>query len=152
MTEAPVPHRFLARLLPGDPLGTAIAIALDLLVVAAAYGAALLLRFDADIPGENWRFTVKVLPFIAAAYVAANLLFGVYRTMWTYGSVGDILALFRPVAMVTVGLFLGNAILRDRLLPLSVIIIAGALIFPGMAVVKMRARLLLRLPWGKDTA
>ncbi|MCK9520626.1 MAG: polysaccharide biosynthesis protein, partial [Dehalococcoidia bacterium] len=80
-------------------------------------------------------------------YVSANLAFGVYRTMWTYGSVGDVLALFRPVAMVTAGLFAGNALLPDRHLPLSVILIAGALIFPGMAMVKMRARLLLRLPW-----
>lgn len=148
MTQGPRPRRFVARLLPGDPLGTALAMALDVLVVVMAYIASLLLRFDADIPGQNWSFTLKVLPFIVGAYIAANLLFGVYRTMWMYGSVGDILALFRPVAMVTAGLFFGNAILRDRALPLSVVLIAGALIFPGMAMVKMRARLLLRLPWG----
>ncbi|MGE5595154.1 MAG: polysaccharide biosynthesis protein [Hyphomicrobiales bacterium] len=139
--------RFLARLLPGDPLGTAVAILLDILVVVGAFAAALLLRFDAHVPRENAEFVAKIMVFIVAAYVAANLFFGVYRTIWTYGSVGDILALFRPVAMVTIGLFAGNAFLRERDLPLSVILIAGALIFPGMAMVKMRARLLLRLPW-----
>jgi FlaA1/EpsC-like NDP-sugar epimerase len=144
----PPPHRFLARLLPGDPFGTAAAIGLDILVVVAAYSAALLLRFDAEVPRSNAEFVAKLLPFIALAFVGANLFFGVYRTIWTYGSVGDILALFRPVAMVTLGLFAGNALLQERHLPLSVILIAGALIFPGMAMMKMRARLLLRLPWG----
>ena len=145
--QAPRPERFLARLLPGDPLGTALAMLLDAAVVIAAYVAALLLRFDANVPRDNAEFAAKVLPFIVAAFVVANLLFGVYRTMWMYASVGDILALFRPVAVVTIGLFAGNALLQERHLPLSVILIAGALIFPGMAMVKMRARLLLRLPW-----
>ncbi len=144
---SPRPDRFLARLLPGDPLGTAIAMLLDASVVVAAYVAALLLRFDADVPRDNIEFAAKVLPFIVLAFVVANLLFGVYRTMWTYASVGDILALFRPVVTVTIGLFAGNALLQERHLPLSVILIAGVLIYPGMAMVKMRARLLLRLPW-----
>lgn len=149
-TEAPqhpVPRRFVARLLPGDPSGTAAAIVLDAAVVSFAYAAALLLRFDASVPRENAVFVAKLLPFICLAYIGANVFLGVYRTIWTYGSVGDILALFRPVAMVTFGLFLGNAFLNERDLPLSVILFAGALTFPGMAMVKMRARLLLRLPW-----
>lgn len=145
--QQPVPRKFVARLLPGDPAGTAVAVLLDVIVIALAYVAALMLRFDASVPRENALFTAKVLPFICLAYVAANLFSGVYRTIWTYGSVGDVLALFRPVVVVTFALFVANAFLNERDLPLSVILFAGALTFPGMAVVKMRARLLLRLPW-----
>jgi len=141
------PVAVLARLAPGDRLGTLAAIVLDVLVVAAALAAALLLRFDAEVPSENVNFVAKVFPLIALAYVAGNLLFGVYRTVWAYGSLGDIIGLFRPVLIVTIALFAVNFWLDERLLPLSVILVAGALCFPGMAMVKMRTRLLARMPW-----
>ncbi|WP_322819026.1 nucleoside-diphosphate sugar epimerase/dehydratase [Tepidiforma sp.] len=141
------PLASLHRLAPGDPLATALAIALDIGVVAAAVTCAMLLRFDADVPRRNAEFVIRIFPLIAAAYVLGNLIFGVYRTVWAYGSIGDIIGLFRPVALVTLLLFSINLWLEERLLPLSVILITGALAFPGMAVVKMRTRLLVRLPW-----
>ena len=136
------------RLLGGEPWHGLLAMLLDVGVVAAAYTVALLLRFDGAVPRENALFVAKVFPAIAAGYVAANVLFGVYRTVWSYGSIGDILNLFRAVASVTLLVFLGNVWLRERDLPLSVILMAGAFIFPGMAMVKMRARLLARASWG----
>ncbi len=138
----------LNGLLGGDPLHTAGAMLLDVVVIVAAYTAALLLRFDASIPDKNAGFVARVLPLIIVAYLAANLLTGVYRTVWAYGSLGDILALFRPVLIVTIIIFGANVWVRERDLPLSVVLIAGELIFPGMAVVKMRTRLLNRMPWG----
>ncbi|MCL4230746.1 MAG: polysaccharide biosynthesis protein [Dehalococcoidia bacterium] len=138
----------LRRSLAGDPIHIAAAIVLDVLVVAVAYAAALLLRFDGSVPRENAVFAARVFPFIAAGYVLANMLLGVYRTVWAYGSIGDILALFRPVLLVTLLIFTINFFVQDRDLPRSVVLMAGALVFPGMAMVKMRARLLTRLPWG----
>ena len=122
------------------------AMVLDVFVLAMAYAAALLLRFDAEVPRQNLDFVLKVFPLIALVYVGANYLFGVYRTVWAYGSLGDILALFRPVLLATLLIFGVNFWVKDRDLPLSVILIAGELVFPGMAFVKMRSRLLLRLP------
>ncbi|PFG74151.1 polysaccharide biosynthesis protein [Tepidiforma thermophila] len=141
------PLSAIRRLAPGDPLATLLAIALDVLVVGAALACAMLLRFDAEVPRRNAEFVVRVFPLIAGAYVLGNYVFGVYRTVWAYGSIGDIIGLFRPVLLVTLLLFGINFWLEERLLPLSVILITGALVFPGMAVVKMRTRLLVRLPW-----
>src|SRR5690606_25669487 len=45
------------------------------------------------------------------------------------------------------GIFFASIWLDERNLPLSVILIAGALAFPGMAMVKMRTRLVARVPW-----
>lgn len=133
-------------LLSGDNARAVGAMTLDVVVVCLAYAAALLLRFDAGVPRENLDFTVRVVPLIAVVYIAANLLFGVYRTVWAYGSLGDILALLRPVVLSTGLIFGANFWVNERDLPLSVILIAGELIFPGMAFVKMRTRLLTRLP------
>jgi FlaA1/EpsC-like NDP-sugar epimerase len=141
------PRRGLGRLLAGDPVHTLGAMLLDVLVIAAAFAAALLLRFDGNVPRGNAEFVAKVLPAIALAYVTANVFFGVYRTVWAYGSVGDILSLFRPVLLVTLLIFVVNFWVAERDLPLSVVLIAGALAFPGMAMLKMRTRLLMRVPW-----
>ncbi|MGI8925614.1 MAG: polysaccharide biosynthesis protein [Tepidiformaceae bacterium] len=142
----------LGRLFAGDPFHIALAMILDALVVGAAYFAALLLRFDGEVPRANAEFVAKVLPLLALAFVAANLFAGVYRTIWAYGSLGDIIGLFRAVFAVTALTFGVNFWFDERDLPLSVILMAGALIFPGMAFVKMRARLLSRLPWASVSA
>ena len=135
-----------SNLFSGDNSRAIGAMVLDVLVVALAYAAALLLRFDAEVPRQNSEFVLAIFPVIAAVYVVMNLVFGVYRTVWSYGSLGDILALLRPVLLATLLIFGVNFWVNERDLPLSVILIAGELIFPGMAFVKMRARLLLRLP------
>jgi FlaA1/EpsC-like NDP-sugar epimerase len=139
--------RWWHRLLPGDLPGTVAAMVLDFAVVCAAFVAALLLRFEASVPADSVDFALRWVPVVAAGFVVANVAFGVYRTVWAYGGLGDIINLARPVALVTVVLFLANVWLQDRDLPLGVILIAGALVFPGMALVKMRTRLLYHTPW-----
>ena len=148
----PQPVSFLSRMLNGDAAHAFGAMFLDALVVIAAYLAALLLRFDASVPHANGEFVSRVLPLIVVAYIAGNLLFGVYRTVWAYGSLGDIIALFRPVLVVTLVIFGVNIWVQDRALPQSVVLISGALAFPGMAFVKMRTRLLLRMPWAASAS
>jgi FlaA1/EpsC-like NDP-sugar epimerase len=142
---APQPS-LAGRLFSGDNARTAGAMVLDVLVIALAYAAALMLRFDAEVPHRNLEFVLRVFPLLALVYIAANVVFGVYRTVWTYGSLGDILNLFLPVLVSTALIFGVNFWVKERDLPLSVILIAGELIFPGMAFVKMRSRLLTRLP------
>jgi len=140
-------RRRVVRLLAADPLSVTLAVILDVLVVAGAFTAALALRFDGEIPARNRDFALLVFPVIALAYVVANALLGVYRTIWAYGSIGDVLRLFRAVALVTGVLFAGSIFLPERQLPLSVILMGGALAFPGMALVKMRSRIFARVPW-----
>ncbi len=148
MSAAVALRRWLARLLAGDPLHTAAAVVLDVLVVALAYGVALLLRFESNVPGENARFTAQFVPAIAVVYVATNLAFGVYRTVWTYGSLGDIVGLARPVLLATVLVFGADFFVETRHVPLGVVLIAASLIYPGMCAVKMRSRMLARTSWG----
>ncbi|MEP7215185.1 MAG: nucleoside-diphosphate sugar epimerase/dehydratase [Anaerolineaceae bacterium] len=149
--DAP-PISFVSRMLSGDAARAFGAMLLDALVVIAAYVAALLLRFDASVPHANGEFVARVLPLIIIGYIAGNLVFGVYRTVWAYGSLGDIIALFRPVLVVTVLIFGVNIWVQDRELPQSVVLISGALVFPGMAFVKMRTRLLMRMPWAASAS
>ncbi|MCA9831587.1 MAG: nucleoside-diphosphate sugar epimerase/dehydratase [Dehalococcoidia bacterium] len=145
-------RRWLNRLLPGEPLDTAVAMLLDIAAVCISYTAALLLRFEANVPSDSVHLALWLVPLLGIAFVAANVFLGVYRTVWAFGGLADILLLFRPVALVTAVVFLIHIGIPDRDLPLSVVLMAGALIFPLMAFVKMRTRLLLHTPWGSTAS
>lgn len=115
-------------------------IALDAAAVYGSYAGALLLRFDASVPGDSWRVFWQVCPAIAAAYVAGNLVFGVYHTAWKYGGIRDLLYLAMAVASVTVIIFVVNFLdfaFPRKHLPLSVNLIGGGLIFLTMASTKL---------------
>jgi FlaA1/EpsC-like NDP-sugar epimerase len=83
------------------------------------------------------------VPIIAVAYLLANMVFGVYRTAWQYGSIMDAVYLGLSVTLVTVAVFGVNAMLGHRPLPLSVNLISGAIILLGMGLIKLAPRLLL---------
>ena len=106
-----------------------------------SYAAALALRFDANVPGESWRWLSFAVPLIALGYIFANIVFGVYRTAWQYGSVVDVFNLGLAVSVVTVLAFGVNVMLEHRPIPLSVNLISGALIFLFMGLVKLSPRL-----------
>lgn len=117
-------------------------IAVDAAIIVAGYYVGLLLRFDGDIPRDSLDTFVRVAPLIVAGYLIANALFGVYRTAWQYGSIGDVLNLARTVLLVTVVILLINRTRAERDIPLSVNLIAGVVTFLGMAFWKMLPRLL----------
>lgn len=110
---------------------------------------ALLMRYESSVPREDAEFVAATVPLLVITYLVANLAFGVYRTVWAYGSIGDIVGLARPVALATSLIFLADLLLLEpRHLPLGVVLIAATLIYPGMCAVKMRTRVLARVPWG----
>ena len=65
-------------------------VVLDAAVVYGGYAGALLLRFDADVPARSWTEFWQVTPALAAGYIAANFIFGVYHSAWKYGGVRSV--------------------------------------------------------------
>src|SRR4030042_302768 len=130
----------------------------DFLIVMGSYAAGLLLKFAGNVPGESWRGFLWAVPIIAVAYLFANLVFGVYRTAWQYGSIMDAFYLGLSVTVVTLLAFGINAMLEHRPIPLSVNLISGALILLIMGLVKLSPRLLtgtaapFRAAWGVTSA
>jgi FlaA1/EpsC-like NDP-sugar epimerase len=126
------------RRLPG--LSALPLVLLDIAAVCGSYAGALLLRFDGEVSGASWEAYWKIAPAVAAAYVAANLLFGVYHAAWKYGGIRDLFSLGLAVTLVTVGVTAFNAlgsVFPRKDLPLSVNLISGGLIFMTMASTKL---------------
>jgi FlaA1/EpsC-like NDP-sugar epimerase len=113
---------------------------LDVALVYGSYAGALLLRFDGEVPAQSWREFWQVAPAVAAGYVAANFIFGIYHSAWKYGGMRDLSRLAMVVISVTMIVFLVNlfaTVIPRRQLPLSVNLIGGGLIFLTMAATKL---------------
>ena len=129
----PPPVRDALRLLP--------VLALDAAVVLTAYAAGLALRFDGDIPGESIEFFLQAAPFIVTAYLLSNHFFRIYRTQWKYAGIVDALNLAMAIGVSSLFLLAINVFLSPRHIPLTVNIIAPALMLLAMGAVKFWPRL-----------
>ncbi len=114
---------------------------LDAAIVAASYAAALALRFDGDVPGASVRFFAQAAPFIVAAHLVANFLFRIYRTSWKYAGMLDAVNIAVSIGAVSVLLFGINVFLNPRHIPLTVNVVAPALMVLAMGAVKFWPRL-----------
>jgi len=114
---------------------------IDGAIVAAAYAAALALRFDGDVPGASVRFFAQAAPFIVGAHLIANFLSRIYRTSWKYAGMLDAVNLAVSIGAASVFLFGINVFLNPRHIPLTVNVVAPALMLIGMGAMKFWPRL-----------
>lgn len=70
---------------------------LDLLLVALAYYGAYLLRFDADIPDQQLAIFMKTLPLLMLIQMSMFWLGGVYRGLWRYTGLDDLITIAKSV-------------------------------------------------------
>jgi len=78
----------------------------DGLLVALAYLSAHALRFEGEIPPQQWDNIEKTLPFILAVKLSAFYYFNLYRGMWRYTSIVDLQNVLKAssLALVVVAL------------------------------------------------
>lgn len=123
------------------------ALLLDATIVFACYLGALLLRFDGRIPPESIRTFYQIAPLIILCYLACNQIFGIYRTAWQYGGIADVVSLAQSNGLATLILFLVDWAQRHRDVPLSVMVVGGALSLLVSGFFKLSPRLLAHRGW-----
>jgi FlaA1/EpsC-like NDP-sugar epimerase len=126
----------------GEALRLLPVLVLDAALVLAAYAAALALRFDGDVPSSSWSFFAKVAAPIALAYIVSNFGFGIYRTQWKYAGAVDAVNIAISIGVTSIFLFAVNAFLDPRHIPLTVTVVAPALMVLAMGGIKFGPRLL----------
>lgn len=121
---------------------------IDVVLVVVAYFAALMLRFEGQVPSNHLHdYYVVMLP-IGVAYVAANYFFGLYHRVWRYASSLEVTSVIGAVGVATVLLTLANLFWAGaRPLPLSVPISGGIFTLAAFAGVRYRQRLITGLLW-----
>jgi UDP-GlcNAc:undecaprenyl-phosphate GlcNAc-1-phosphate transferase len=75
---------------------------LDLILIPLAYWISHLLRFEGSAYGENFPIFLKSLPIVMACQLFAFFLFGVYRGIWQYMGMRDVIVFGKAVTTGTV--------------------------------------------------
>jgi len=70
---------------------------LDVALVALAYYGAFVLRWDGNLPNEQLQIFLRTLPLVIIVQMAFFLFGGVYRGLWRYVGINDLLVIARAV-------------------------------------------------------
>jgi FlaA1/EpsC-like NDP-sugar epimerase len=75
-----------------------IILCIDVLLLATAWYGSHLVRFDFAIPIENLN-SLKLLPYIVIVKIAVFYFFDLYRGMWRYTSISDLLNVIKATSI-----------------------------------------------------
>jgi UDP-GlcNAc:undecaprenyl-phosphate GlcNAc-1-phosphate transferase len=75
---------------------------LDILLITLSYYASYILIFGELENTENWELFLKSLPLLIVINLFAFLLVGVYRGLWRYTGIGDLLTFAKGVGLGSV--------------------------------------------------
>lgn len=75
---------------------------LDLILIPLAYWISYLLRFEGSAYGANFHIFFKSLPIVVACQLFAFFLFGVYRGIWQYVGMRDVIVFGKAITVGTV--------------------------------------------------
>jgi UDP-GlcNAc:undecaprenyl-phosphate/decaprenyl-phosphate GlcNAc-1-phosphate transferase len=70
---------------------------LDVVLIALAYYGAYVLRWDADLPPEQVAMFAQTLPVVIVVQMLCFLMWGVYRGLWRYVGIDDLLVIAKAV-------------------------------------------------------
>jgi len=107
-----------------------IAILHDILVIPVAWLGAYWLRFNLDgIPEESLMIAMQILPYVMMVQTVAYWYVGLYRGVWRFASIPDLLRIFRSV-LIGITLSFGILYLTIRLqgFPRSILPLYGILL------------------------
>lgn len=106
------------------------AFAFDACAVAGAWLAAYAIRFNGIVPDDFWRGAVHSLTWVVLTYSLMFRIFGLYRGMWVFASLPDLVRISK--AIVTGGLLvmIGAVMLQPfPIIPRSVLLVSPMLLF-----------------------
>ena len=102
----------------------------DLSAVVVAWLAAYLIRFNGAVPPDFKESALSVLVWALPIHGLAFRIFGLYRGIWVFASLPDLLRIVRAVGAGTLAVMIGAAMLQPNpIIPRSVFIVAPVFLF-----------------------
>lgn len=117
---------------------------LDLILIPLAYWSSYLLRFEGSAYGENFPIFLKSLPIVVACQLFSFFLLGVYRGIWQYVGMRDVIIYFKAIAAGTVlSIMVNLGIYRFMGFSRSLFIIYGMILFVFVTASRFSYRLIV---------
>ncbi|BBE09946.1 capsular polysaccharide biosynthesis [Mycoavidus cysteinexigens] len=102
----------------------------DLSAVIIAWVAAYLVRFNGEVPQEFKESALWALVWVLPIHGLAFRILGLYRGIWGFASLPDLLRIVRAVVASTFAVMIGAAMLQPApIIPRSVFIVAPIFLF-----------------------
>ncbi|MBI4837989.1 MAG: hypothetical protein HY806_02360 [Nitrospirae bacterium] len=79
-----------------------VEVIVDFLLITAAYISAYLLRFEGVIVSENLRLITQSLPILIAVQLGSFYYFGLYKKIWKYIGLSDVISILKAATLGTV--------------------------------------------------
>ena len=127
-----------------------LSVAVQLAIVAAANAAAFALRFDANPPAWAVTAWLQMLPWLLVVRALTFRSFGLYRDIWGYTGLYDVIAILKAVTLSSViFVALATSPLGPAVYPRSVFIIDAIVVAAALAASRVSRPLLAELvaPW-----
>ena len=83
-------HRAIYQLVRGDTSGHNFILPMDIILLSLSYLIAFELRFDWQIPQNEWELFLRGLPLVIFLRVVAFYYFGIYKNLWKYVNIRDL--------------------------------------------------------------
>ncbi len=79
-----------------------VEVGIDFILICTAYVSAYLLRYEGVLSPENQELIVKSLPIIIIIKYVVFFKFGLYRGIWRYVSIADLIDIFKAVLLSSI--------------------------------------------------
>ena len=81
-----------------------IVLIIDVFLLAGSFYAAHLVRFDFNIPNRSYFLFKQALPFVLLIKILCFYFFDLYRGMWRYTSITDLINIIKASSISTIGI------------------------------------------------
>ncbi|MFA7254814.1 MAG: nucleoside-diphosphate sugar epimerase/dehydratase [Candidatus Omnitrophota bacterium] len=118
-------------------------VAAHLLLICLAYILAFLVRFDFSLPKEFAPVFLQAFPLLVVTKLSTLYFFDLFRGLWRYVGITDILQILRASVVATVFFIIGNVFIRGGAsFPRSIYLIDLILFFSLVVGVRLLTRLI----------
>ncbi|WP_139133381.1 nucleoside-diphosphate sugar epimerase/dehydratase [Pandoraea sp. ISTKB] len=102
----------------------------DLVAVAGTWLAAYLVRFNGEVPPVFWSGAVDALAWTLPVYGVMFFAFGLYRGMWVFASLPDLMRIAKAVLAGGFVMMMGAAMIQPHpIIPRSVLLVSPLFLF-----------------------
>ncbi|MGF6611001.1 FlaA1/EpsC-like NDP-sugar epimerase [Paraburkholderia sp. WSM4175] len=106
------------------------AFAFDLFAVTLTWLAAYMIRFNGDVPPAFWHSGTVALGWVVVTYAAMFRVFGLYRGMWVFASLPDLVRISKAVVAGLLLVMIGSVLFQPvPTIPRSVLVVSPLLLF-----------------------